>query len=92
MWYIWNSSAAAPEPSTAFFRALSDLEAASKLTVCGCSLRATLAFWLVDRVLFVAHTNTAPVITQVVHPTIDVVVDHLTGLEEGLLDIEACFS
>jgi hypothetical protein len=81
------SVATAAGTAAARLLALSDLEATARslrLLPCG-AVRVRLVDW----VLLISDANAAAVIAQVIHPAVDVVVDHLRRLEEGLLDVEA---
>ena len=53
------------------------------VAIIGCT-----ALRLVDRVLFVSDSDPTLVIGQIIHASINIIVDHLTRLEEGLLHIE----
>ena len=56
------------------------------------AVHAWLPVRLVHGILFVAYTNARFVVAQVVDTPVDVVVDHLTGLQEGLLHVEGRLS
>lgn len=54
-------------------------------------LASLASFWLVHRILFVSHPDSTLIIAKVVNTSVDVVVYHLTSLQERLLNIESSF-
>ena len=49
------------------------------------------SFGLVHRILFVSHPDSTLIIAKIVHTSVDVVVDHLTSLQECLLYVKCRF-
>ena len=56
------------------------------ILLAGC--RRAASSWFIDRVSIIANSYTAPIIAEVVDAAIDIVIDHLTCLQEGLLHVE----
>ena len=52
--------------------------------------RCSATWRLVDSELLISHPYATSIVAEVVDATIDIVVDHLTRLQECLLDVEAC--
>lgn len=81
------ASAAAPT-TLLFCVSLSDLHA---LIIAVVILLAALAsFGFVDRILFVTNSDTTLIVAKIVHASVNVVIYHLTCLQECLLYIECC--
>lgn len=49
------------------------------------------SFGLVDSILLITYPNTALIVTQIVDTSINIIVYHLTCLQESLLDVECSF-
>jgi len=81
-------STAAPAPLL-FCVSLSNLHALIIVVVIFLASLAT--FGLVHRILFISHPDSTLIIAKVVYASVDVVVNHLTSLQECLLNIKGCF-
>lgn len=51
----------------------------------------TLTVHFVYRILFISYSNTALIIAEIVDAPVNIIVYHLTRLQEGLLDIKRSF-
>ena len=46
---------------------------------------------LVYGVLLISDPNSAFIVAEIVDPTVNIIIDHLTSLQEGLFNIEGSF-
>ena len=55
---------------------------------CLIAILCAIGVWLVHGVLFIADPDSTLVIAEVINASVDVVVDHPAGLQEGLFNVE----
>ena len=62
-----------------------------RLVVIILSTISWLSIRLVHRVLFISNSDSAFIITQIIHAPINIIINHLTSLQKGLFYIKSCF-